>query len=103
MKWNNGSNKMVERCKIGFKGNLWYIAIDSKRYARFQVEKIILATAIIKSQPEIGKIIEEIEIPNLWELVEGNYRIIDINTIHILLVHHVARDLHQRIKKSTTN
>lgn len=99
--------KWLKDAKLDLKEIYEYIAIDSKRYARFQVEKIILATAIIKTQPEIGKVVEEIELPNIRELVEGNYRIIyriiDIKTIHILLVHHGARDLHQRIKKNTAN
>lgn len=80
-----------------------YISIDSRRYAHLQVEKIKHSTEIIKTQPEIGKILDEVEMPNIRELVEGNYRIIyrivDLKTVHILMVHHGARDLHRRIKK----
>lgn len=77
-----------------------YISLDSKRYAHLQVEKIINATKIIKIQPEIGKILEATANPKIRELVEGNYRIIyriiDLNKIHILMVHHSARDLRRR-------
>ncbi|MGO3184138.1 MAG: type II toxin-antitoxin system RelE/ParE family toxin [Aequorivita sp.] len=80
-----------------------YISIDSKRYARLQVEKIKHVTEILKTQPEIGKVLEELEKPSIRELVAGNYRIIyrivDLRTVHILMVHHSARDLHRRIKR----
>ena len=77
-----------------------YIALDSKKYAKYQVEKIKNKTEILKSQIEIGKIVEEIGNPKIRELIEGNYRIIyrivDKKTIHILMIHHSARDLSKR-------
>lgn len=97
--------KWLKDAELDLKEIYEYISIDSKRYARFQVEKIKLSTEIIKNQPQIGKVVEEAEQPNIRELVEGNYRIIyrivDIKTIHILLIHHGARDLFRRIKNNT--
>lgn len=46
-----------------------YIALDSKKYAKYQVEKIKNKTEILKSQIEIGKIVEEIGNPNIRELI----------------------------------
>ncbi len=93
--------KWVKDAKIDLKEIYDYISIDFKRYARLQVDRIKNATEIIKTQPEIGKVVQQIEKPNIRELVQVNYRIIyrilDIKTIHILMIHHGARDLFQRI------
>ena len=98
--------KWLIEAKIDLKEIYEYIALDSKRYARFQVERIKNSTQILKSQPLIGKNVEEIEndeIHEIHEIVQGNYRIIYevVNTknIHILMMHHGARDLIRRIKK----
>ncbi|HCT55062.1 MAG TPA: type II toxin-antitoxin system RelE/ParE family toxin, partial [Balneola sp.] len=44
-----------------------------------------------------GKLVRELEREDIRELVEGNYRIIykiiNNNMIHILMIHHNARDL----------
>ncbi|HBC02908.1 MAG: hypothetical protein CL528_08110 [Aequorivita sp.] len=64
--------------------------------------KIKHGTEIIKTHPNIGKSVEEIDNPNIRELVEGNYRIIyrivNSKNFHILMVHHGARNLFRRIK-----
>jgi addiction module RelE/StbE family toxin len=78
-----------------------YISLDSKRYAKLQVERIQNKTEILKSQIEIGKIVEELNDPKVREIIEGNYRIIyriiSKSELHILLVRHGARDLSRRI------
>lgn len=80
-----------------------YISLDSKRYAKLQVERIQNKTEILKSQIEIGKIVEELNDPKVREIIEGNYRIIyriiSKSELHILLVHHGARDLSRRVIK----
>lgn len=74
-----------------------YIAKDSKKYAKFQVQKIRQRTKILTFQIYIGKIVPEIDKENIRELIEGNYRIIyfivNEERIDILTVHHSARDL----------
>jgi toxin ParE1/3/4 len=79
-----------------------YISLDSKRYARLQIEKIQKSVELLKNSPEIGRKIPEFFELDIREIIEGNYRIIyrilDGNTIDILLVHHSARDLSSRIK-----
>ena len=58
-------------------------------------------TEILKSQIRIGKIVEEINDPEVREVVEGNYRIIyriiSKNELHIVMVHHGTRDFSKRI------
>ena len=80
-----------------------YIALDSKRYARLQVDRITSATQILKKEAYTGKSVKEFQNESIRELVEGNYRIIykivSPSEIHILLIHHGARDLKRRITK----
>lgn len=77
-----------------------YIAKDSKKYAKFQVQKIRQRTKILTSQIYIGKIVPEIDKENIRELIEGNYRIIyfivNEERIDILTVHHSARNFARR-------
>lgn len=78
-----------------------FISLDSKKYAKLQVERIRTKTEILKNQSLIGKINEEYNHPSVRELLEGNYRIVyrlvSESEIHILLVHHSARDLRRRL------
>ena len=78
-----------------------YISLDSKRYAQLQVERIKERTTILKSQIRSGKIVEELNIENVRELVEGNYRIvyriINNDELDIILIHHSARELSKRL------
>lgn len=78
-----------------------YISRDSKRYAQLQIVKIQTKTEMIKSNIYIGKIVDEKKDENIREIIEGNYRIIyriiSENEVHILMVHHGARDLIRRI------
>ena len=77
-----------------------YISIDSRRYAKNQVERIKSKTLILKTMPEIGRIVPELESSEIRELIEGNYRIVyRIKTrdyIEILTVHHTSRNLYSR-------
>ena len=77
-----------------------YISNDSKRYARLQVVRLKNKTHLLKSHIRIGRIVPEINIENIRELIEGNYRIIykivSEKRIDILTVHHSARDLSKR-------
>lgn len=72
-----------------------YIALDSKRYARLQVEKIQSATEGIKSNVEIGRVVPELNDTSIREIFERHYRIIyrivAKDLVHIIYIHHAAR------------
>ena len=68
--------KWLKEAKADLKEIFVYISLDSKRYARLQVERIQQSTKILKLHPNIGKIVDEIDNPEIREIVEGNYRII---------------------------
>jgi addiction module RelE/StbE family toxin len=77
-----------------------FISKDSMRYAKLQVVRLKNKTQLLKSHIRIGRIVPEINIENIRELIEGNYRIIykivSEEQIDILTVHHSARDLTKR-------
>lgn len=77
-----------------------YISKDSKKYAKLQIVRITTRTKILKSQIYSGKIVEELNQKNIRELIEGNYQIIykivDLERVDILTIHHSARDLYRR-------
>ena len=77
-----------------------YIAIDSKRYTKNQIDRIIARTLVLKAMPESGRIVPELENSEIRELFEGNYRIVyRIKTkdyIEILTIHHTSRDFYTR-------
>jgi len=93
--------RWLEEAKTDLKEIFEYISFDSRRYARLQVERIQQHTKILKVYPYIGKIVDELENPEIRELIEGNYRIIyrvvSETRIDILLIHHGARDLKRRL------
>lgn len=68
--------KWLKSAKDDMKEIYDYIALDSKRYARLQVEKIRDKTEILRTQIKAGKINEEINQESVREIIEGNYRII---------------------------
>lgn len=80
-----------------------YISLDSARYAKLQITKIQKRTEILKTFPNSGKVVPEINDQSVKEITEHNYRIIykiiNKNQIDILLIHHGARDFKRRIKK----
>jgi len=72
-----------------------YIAKDSLKYAKLQVERIFARVEILETAPLSGRIVPELNITKIRELILGNYRIIykviNKNRIDILTVHHSAR------------
>ncbi len=93
--------KWLISAKIDLKEIYEYISIDSKRYAKLQVDRIYSRVETLKSGIQIGKKVEEADNSLIREIIEGNYRIIykiiSSEEIHILMIHHGARDLVRRL------
>jgi toxin ParE1/3/4 len=74
-----------------------YIERDSVRYARITINKIRSGTKYLKKYPLMGRIVPELGVEEIRELITGNYRIIyqvkNGIEIYILTVHHSARSL----------
>ena len=69
-----------------------YISADSPYYAALQIQKLIHRTDILKNFPRLGRMVPELKVKSIRELIEGNYRIIyrivNKNLVHILTFHH---------------
>ena len=74
-----------------------YISKDSKRYAKLQVVRLKNRTDVLKNYIHSGRIVPELNIVDIRELIEGNYRIVykivSKRQIDILTIHHSSRDL----------
>lgn len=71
-----------------------YIATDSPRYSRLTVQRIIGAVARLGKFPQSGRVVPELERPDLREVIHGNFRIVyrvKPDRIEILAVVHAAR------------
>ncbi|MDB5012179.1 MAG: plasmid stabilization protein [Daejeonella sp.] len=72
-----------------------FIAKDSKKYAQIQVHRFFEATEILETSPKIGRIVPELNNNSIRELLLGNYRIIyrivEIDLVDILTIHHSKR------------
>ena len=78
-----------------------FISKDSIQYARVQTERFFERAEILNSFAEAGRLVPEIDLPNIRELIEGNYRIIfwviSDTRIDILTVHHSSRALQNNL------
>jgi toxin ParE1/3/4 len=73
-----------------------YIAADNIRAATKWIDTIFEKVKILKSNPEIGRIVPEIGKSDIRELLFGNYRIIyhaSKNQISVLTVRHFKQIL----------
>ncbi|SHJ73920.1 addiction module toxin, RelE/StbE family [Reichenbachiella agariperforans] len=72
-----------------------FIAQNSVKYARIQVQRIRERVRQLATFPNSGRIVPELNIPRIREVILGNYRIIYITAtderIDILTIHHSAK------------
>jgi toxin ParE1/3/4 len=90
----------TEQAVFDLKDILDFISKDSRRYAENQIRRIRTKTLILKTLPKSGRIVPELGIMQLRELIEGNYRIVyrilSNDLIEVLTIHHSARDFESR-------
>lgn len=76
-----------------------YIARDSLKYAKIQIKRIRAKAQLLKIFPLAGRIVPELQNPDIRELILGNYRIIhkiiSNEKVDILTIHHCARLLNE--------
>ena len=72
-----------------------YIGKDSMKYAKIVVKNLFTSTNLLKRHPRIGRMVPELNNPNIRELIRGCYRVIyrivDEKHIDVVTVHHGAR------------
>jgi toxin ParE1/3/4 len=68
-----------------------FIASNSEKYAKIQVQRFLERIEILETNPLLGRIVPEINDKSIRELVMGNYRIIyklvDVARVDILTIH----------------
>jgi toxin ParE1/3/4 len=78
-----------------------FIAKDSLQYAKEQVRQFFEKAAILEKHPYSGRIVPELGLPNIRQILSGHYRIIyeifSIERVGIITVHHQARLLRNNL------
>jgi plasmid stabilization system protein ParE len=73
-----------------------FIARDSPRLAAAFADRVLRATDLLATFPRPGRIVPELGIGTIREIVVGSYRVIyrvRHDDVHLLTVHHGARPL----------
>lgn len=74
-----------------------YIAMDSTKYASIHINRIRVRAGALKRQPRLGRVVPEMGIDDIRELIFGNYRIIyrivNPDRIDVITIYHSARIL----------
>lgn len=71
-----------------------YISLDSTFYATRFISKLIKRVDQLIEFPESGRVVPEKNVPEIRELIEGNYRIfyrLQKEKVTILRIHNAAR------------
>jgi plasmid stabilization system protein ParE len=71
-----------------------YIARSSERYAALHVERLFAAVDRLQQFPESGRVVPELQRPDMREVLVGSYRIVYLvgpGVVHVLTVFHGAR------------
>ncbi len=71
-----------------------FIAQDSPHYAELVIQRLIASVERLPSLPQSGRVVPEIDDPDVREVIQGSYRIVYRlirEEIHVVTVHHAAR------------
>ena len=72
-----------------------FIGKDSRKYAKITITKIRTSARKVRDFPMLGRIVPEISLSEIREIIVGNYRliyfIVDKDRIDILNVYHSSR------------
>jgi toxin ParE1/3/4 len=74
-----------------------YHSLQSERYAKMLIDKLLFATDVLIRFPNIGRVVPEFHHDSVRELVSSPYRIVyrivSATRIDILTVHHSSRPI----------
>ena len=72
-----------------------YLAASSKKQAELMVDAILQAVALLQQFPEIGRVVPEMGLPHLRELIVKKYRVVYYLTfqdeVEIVTIRHSSR------------
>lgn len=76
-----------ENALIDLEISLEYISRDSEKNAKHFLRDILLLINKLKAFPKLGRIVKELEVSSVRELIFGNYRVIyKIQTAELIVV-----------------
>lgn len=74
-----------------------FINGNSPFYADLEIDKIYTSVELLNDHKNIGRVVPEIGLEYIREIIEGNYRIIYMlvadNQIDIITIHHTSKEL----------
>ncbi len=74
-----------------------YLALSSKKQAELVVDAILAAVRLLEQFPELGRVVPEMGVPNLRELIIKKYRVVYYLTfqdeVEIVTVRHSSRPM----------
>ena len=88
-----------ERALADVRGIYEYVVHTSPVYAEALVDRILARTEQLAAHPESGRMVPEVERPEIRELLEGPYRILyrlEAGGVSVLAVIHARRVLPER-------
>ncbi|MBI5915392.1 MAG: type II toxin-antitoxin system RelE/ParE family toxin [Bacteroidetes bacterium] len=79
-----------------------YLSLSSPRYAELVVDEILAGVELLGNFPEMGRVVPEMGVPNLREIIVKNYRVVYYlnfqDEVEIVTIRHSSRPL-----KDTSN
>ncbi len=73
-----------------------FIARDAAPMAAIFADRVLRSTDRLASHPRLGRVVPELGIEDIREIIVGSYRIIyriRLDAVHVLTLHHGARPL----------
>ena len=99
-----GQIKWTEKAIKNVQAIFDYISRDSKIYAARYVKALIHSTRKLEQVPRCGRVVPELQDPELREVIYNNYRIVyrivgENDDVEILAVIHGARDMKRALRE----
>ena len=79
-----------------------YFERTSRQYARSIVARLYAAPEVLTDHPNLGRVVPEVEVDHIRELVREGYRIVYVVTddlIEVLAVLHGRQDLGKKLRR----
>lgn len=90
--------KWTKKSISDLQGIYRFISLDSEKYANRFVDQIISRVDQLRDFPLSGRIVPEMNNPNIRELIYGNYRIFyktNLTNVTIIRIHHSSRHVNE--------
>ena len=94
VRWSNGA--LADLDAIGE-----YFERTSRQYARSIVARLFAAPEVLADHPGLGRVVPEVEVDHVRELIREGYRIVYLVTddlVEVLAVLHGRQDLRQKLR-----